>query len=186
MARKLQVVCGIDPGLKCTGYGVLGYDPATDQLQVLDAGVVRSTRHESLALRLAELGAGLIEVFDENDVQVVAVEQVYSHQQWPRTAILMAHARGVVLLEAARRDCRILHLPSTTVKKCITGSGRASKQQIQRAVTDLLALDAVPEPEDVADALAIALCAVEMMQHPARKAFANDELLVSNRSSRSS
>ncbi|HOW73886.1 MAG TPA: crossover junction endodeoxyribonuclease RuvC [Phycisphaerae bacterium] len=177
MARNVHIVCGLDPGLRITGYGVLRVDNGEDTVQVVDAGVIRCSTHESLALRLAELAAGVDEVLDEHDVDTVAVEQIYSHYQRPRTAILMAHARGVLLLEAARRECRILHLPSTTVKRHLTGSGRASKEQMQAAVANALSLDALPEPPDVADALAVALCAVGVMQHPARIAPVNDDLL---------
>lgn len=177
MSKDVSVICGIDPGLRRTGYGVLRIDAEDDTISVMDAGIVQCSTHESLALRLAELAAGIDEVLDENDIDIVAVEQVYAHYQRPRTAILMAHARGVMLLEAARRNCRILHVPATTVKRHLTGNGRASKQQMQRAVADTLSLKKVPEPPDVADALAIALCAIGLMQHPARQAGVNDDLL---------
>lgn len=177
MSDRVQVICGVDPGLHLTGYGVLRVDQRDDEIKLLDAGVIRCTARESLGLRLAELAAGFDEVLDEYDVQVVAVEQVYSHYQRPRTAILMAHARGVLLLGAARRNCRIIHLPATTVKKYLTGSGRAGKEQMQRAVATVLSLKQVPEPPDVADALAVALCAGNVLQHPARGAGFNDHLM---------
>ncbi len=178
MTRKVTVVCGIDPGLQRTGYGVLRVDEDDDSITVVDAGVIRTTPNESLAIRLAELAASIDEVLDENDVQVVAVEQVYSHYQRPRTAILMAHARGAILLEAARRDCRVLHLPATSIKRHLTGSGRASKEQMQRAVAQVLSLNRVPEPADVADALAIAICAVGVIERPARRALGDDNLMI--------
>lgn len=175
---KLQIICGIDPGLRQTGYGVLRIDSDEDTLTVLDAGVLRCAPEGPLALRLAELAAGLNEVLDEHDVDVMAVEQIYSHYQRPRTAILMAHARGVVLLEAARRNIQVVHLPSTTVKRHLTGNGRASKEQMQRAVMACLALSRLPEPADVADALAIALCASCILQKPAKDAELNDDLMI--------
>ena len=178
MTRKVSVVCGIDPGLRQTGYGVLRVDEDDDSITVMDAGVIRTTANESLAIRLAELAAGINEVLDENDVQVVALEQIYSHYQRPRTAILMAHARGALLLEAARRDSRIVHLPATSIKKHLTGNGRATKEQIQRAVAQVLSLDKIPEPADVADALAIALCAIGVIQRPARKSLGSDNLMI--------
>ena len=177
-SRKVTVVCGIDPGLRQTGYGVLRVDADDDSITVMDAGLIRTTPNESLAIRLAELAAGIDEVLDENDVQVVAMEQVYSHYQRPRTAIIMAHARGALLLEAARRDCRIVHLPATTVKRHLTGSGRASKEQVQRAIAEVLGLESLPEPADVADALAMAFCAVGVIQRPARKAWGSDNLMI--------
>jgi len=177
MTSKITFVCGIDPGLRRTGYGVLRVDEDDDSITVMDAGVIRGSPNESLAVRLAELAAGIDEVLDENDVKVVAVEQIYSHYQRPRTAILMAHARGALLLEAARRACRVIHLPATTIKRHLTGNGRASKEQMQRAVADALALEQIPEPADVADALAIALCAVGMLRQRARQTWSNDNLM---------
>jgi crossover junction endodeoxyribonuclease RuvC len=172
-----QIVCGIDPGLRQTGYGVLSVDDDDDALRVIDAGVIRCSTDEPLDLRLAELAAGLDEVLDESRPEILAVEEIYSHYQRPRTAILMAHARGVILLGAARRSIKVLHVPATTVKRHLTGNGRASKEQIQRAVTETLGLARIPEPADVADALAIGLCAACLMRRPPKVAQVNDDLL---------
>jgi crossover junction endodeoxyribonuclease RuvC len=172
-----QIICGIDPGLRQTGYGVLLVDDREDSVKVLDAGVIRCSRNETLALRLAELATGFAEVLDDHRVELLAVEEIYSHYRRPRTAILMAHARGVILLEAARRDIHVIHLPATSVKRHVTGNGRASKEQMQRAITDVLSLQCIPDPPDVADALAIALCAACVMRQPARLADTNDALL---------
>jgi crossover junction endodeoxyribonuclease RuvC len=92
----------------------------------------------------------------------------------------MAHARGVILLEAAQRDIRVIHLPATSVKRHITGNGRATKDQMQRAVADLLKLNRIPEPPDVADALAIALCAACVIRQPARLALTDNDQLLSH------
>jgi len=86
----------------------------------------------------------------------VAVEQLYAHYKHPRTAILMGHARGVILLAAAQRGVPVTSLASTMVKRTITGNGHASKGQVQRAVAMLCKLAKPPEPPDVADAIAIA------------------------------
>lgn len=173
-----KIICGVDPGLRQTGYGVIRVDADTDSLSVLDAGVIRCSPQGPLALRLAELAAGLDEVLDEHNIDVLAVEQVYSHYQRPRTAILMAHARGVILLEAARRDIKVVHIPATTVKRHVAGNGRASKEQMQRAIAALLNLRRIPEPPDVADALAVGVCASSMLLRPAREANINDDLLL--------
>ncbi len=177
MSSTRQIICGIDPGLQQSGYGVIQVDDEDDAIRVLDAGIVRTTGSLNLSLRLAELAAGVGEVLDEHSIDAVAVEQIYSHYRQPRTAILMAHARGVILLEAARRNINVLHLPSTTVKRHMTGNGRASKEQMQRAVTDFLRLERPPEPPDVADAVAIAICAASALNAPAKLALTNDDLL---------
>ena len=87
----------------------------------------------------------------------MAVEKLYAHYKHPRTAILMGHARGVILLCARQHDVPVQDLPSTEVKKAITGYGHASKRQMQLAVQSQCRLPEVPTPADVADAIAIAL-----------------------------
>ena len=88
----------------------------------------------------------------------MALEELYSHYERPRTSILMGHARGVICLAATRAGIPVISYSATRIKKTLTGNGRATKPQMQRAVTRELALTATPEPHDVADALAAALC----------------------------
>ncbi|MBI4580390.1 MAG: crossover junction endodeoxyribonuclease RuvC [Planctomycetes bacterium] len=176
MGGKDVIICGFDPGLRQTGYGIISVDE-DDAIKLIEAGVLRADPHAPLAIRLAELAAGVDEVLDEHDVGLVAVEQIYSHYQRPRTAILMAHARGVILLEAARQNINVVHLPATTIKKHVTGNGRATKEQMQRAVCQALSLRRLPEPPDVADALAVAMCASAVSRRPAKLAANNDDLL---------
>jgi crossover junction endodeoxyribonuclease RuvC len=152
-------ILGIDPGLQTTGYAVL---EVTDKgPRVCDAGVVRSSEgRESadMARRLKALYDGLCEVLDEWKPAAIAVEQLYAHYEHPRTAILMAHARGTYFLAGAQRGIPVVSYASTKVKKLVTGSGHAGKEQMQYAVARELGLAGPPEPHDVADALAIALC----------------------------
>ncbi|HUN82541.1 MAG TPA: crossover junction endodeoxyribonuclease RuvC [Phycisphaerae bacterium] len=148
-------VLGIDPGLERTGYAVLSA-PAH---RIVEAGVIRSSPKDSLPVRLAELTVGIDEVLNEHAVDLVAVEDLFAHYKHPRTAILMGHARGVVLLAAARRGIEVVNLLPTRVKKALTGNGHAGKAQMQRAISATLKLTRLPEPSDVADALAIAWCA---------------------------
>jgi crossover junction endodeoxyribonuclease RuvC len=88
----------------------------------------------------------------------MVVEQLYAHYEHPRTAILMAHARGAFFLAGAQRGIPVLSYAATRVKKLVTGNGRAGKEQMQYAIARELGLAGPPEPHDVADALAIALC----------------------------
>jgi crossover junction endodeoxyribonuclease RuvC len=97
----------------------------------------------------------------------VAVEQLFAHYDHPRTALLMAHARGVLLLAAAQRGLPVQSYNATRIKKTITGNGHATKEQMQRAVQRELGLAALPEPPDVADALAAALCHCYARKKPA-------------------
>jgi crossover junction endodeoxyribonuclease RuvC len=149
-----MLILGIDPGLRITGYGLLSLDSGRPQLQ--EAGVLRMASKGDLATRLGELHAHLAALILETKPSRVAVEQLYAHYKHPRTAILMGHARGVILLAAAQKELPVTSLASTLVKRTITGNGHASKVQVQRAVAMLCKLPKPPEPPDVADAIAIA------------------------------
>jgi crossover junction endodeoxyribonuclease RuvC len=149
-------ILGIDPGLNITGYGVL--EVARSSVRVCEAGVVRGRSTGSLALRLAEIHAGVADVIASLKPNAMAIEQLYSHYKHPRTAILMGHARGVICLAAAQAEIPVVHYSATQIKKVLTGNGRAPKIQMQQAIRRELQLVATPEPPDVADALAVALC----------------------------
>ena len=149
-------VLGVDPGLNITGYGVV--DVGADGAQLCEAGVIRGRSRRSLVDRVYEIHEGLIEVIQQMHPSVLALEELYSHYQRPRTAILMGHARGVICLAAAQNKIPVESYAATQVKRIITGSGRAPKLQVQMAVQRELQLKAIPDPPDVADALAIALC----------------------------
>lgn len=152
-------ILGIDPGLETTGYGVL--EMAPHRPLVCEAGVVRGSQGRAttdMAPRLRNLYTGMVEIIEQFRPGVVVVEQLYAHYEHPRTAILMGHARGVIFLAAAQSDLPVVSYNATRIKKTVTGNGRASKEQVQRTVQRELSLAALPEPPDVADALAAALC----------------------------
>jgi crossover junction endodeoxyribonuclease RuvC len=149
-------ILGIDPGLQITGYGVLDWKPIRPIL--VDGGVIRLKLKTPLADRLVELETELESLLEEHRPDVCAVEQLYSHYAHPRTAILMGHARGVILLLARKRGIRLEQFAANRVKQSLTGHGHASKGQVQRAVQSQWNLPNLPEPPDVADALAVAFC----------------------------
>ena len=120
-----------------------------------------------MAQRLRLLYNGIEEVVKQFAPQVMAVEQLYAHYEHPRTAILMGHARGVLLLAAGLNDVPVVSYNATRIKKTVTGNGRASKEQVQRTIQRELGLAALPEPPDVADALAAALCHYYVLKLPA-------------------
>lgn len=153
----MQYVLGIDPGLRLTGYGVVALDEGAFEPRLIEAGVVRLDAALSMEGRLDQLYTDMVGVIEEHKPDHLAVEKLYAHYKHPRTAILMAHARGVILLAARRRGVSVEHLPSTAVKRAVTGYGHASKEQVQRAVQSQCRLPAPPSPADVADAIAIAL-----------------------------
>jgi crossover junction endodeoxyribonuclease RuvC len=152
-------VLGIDPGLQLTGYAVI--EAAQSRAVLCEAGVLRTSQrneHADMARRVANLYDGILAVIEQYRPCDMAVEQLYAHYAHPRTAILMAHARGVILLAAAKQGMRVVSYNATRIKKTITGSGRASKDQMQRTIQRELGLATLPEPPDVADAIAAALC----------------------------
>ncbi len=161
-------ILGIDPGTRVTGYGCVDVTPGQLEPRLVEAGVLKLDAKAPMPKRLAQLHADLSALIEELKPAGLAVEKLYAHYKHPRTAILMAHARGVILLAAATAGLELEHLPSTEVKKSITGHGHASKQQVQLAVQTQYGLDEPPTPVDVSDAIAIATCharrlAVEMM-----------------------
>ena len=107
-----------------------------------------------MAERLLNLYTGIDEVIRQYKPVVVAVEQLYAHYQHPRTAVLMAHARGIYFLAASQHHLPVVSYNATRIKNTITGNGRASKEQVQRTIQRELRLAKLPEPPDVADALA--------------------------------
>ncbi|QDS86709.1 Crossover junction endodeoxyribonuclease RuvC [Rosistilla ulvae] len=153
-------ILGVDPGLNITGYGVIRSTAAG--IELLEAGIIRTKAKASLERRLLDLHEGLGEVIAAHKPSVLALEQLYSHYKRPQTAILMGHARGVICLLAAQAGIAIESFEATRVKRMMTGNGHAPKDQMQMAVKLQLNLATVPEPPDVADALAIALCQQQM------------------------
>ena len=149
-------ILGIDPGLNTTGYGVL--EIQNKQPRLVEAGIVRGKTKGSVAARVQEIYTGVVDVLQMLHPEVMALEKLYSHYERPTTAILMGHARGAICLAAAQAQIEVVDYAATQVKKTLTGNGRAPKSQVQLAIQRELSLSAVPEPPDVADALAIAFC----------------------------
>lgn len=155
-------ILGIDPGLRLCGYGVI--DCRTNRPSLLDGGVIRLDTKASIPDRLVELERELEAVIAEHKPTICAVEQLYSHIEHPRTSILMGHARGVILCTARRHNLTIHELAANRIKQSVAGHGHASKGQMQRAVQAFWSLPKPPEPADVADALAVALCCCSMVK----------------------
>jgi len=151
-----MVILGIDPGLRVCGYAVIKTDGR--QAALLEAGVFRTDAKKRLEQRLEQISRDVEAILEGFQPEVVAVEQLYSHYQHPRTAILMGHARGVILQQASRCGAEVRSFSATRIKKSLTGNGHAGKPQMQRAIQSILGLPQMPEPADVADAIAAALC----------------------------
>jgi crossover junction endodeoxyribonuclease RuvC len=137
---------------------------------LIEAGVVRSKASGSLGERVKEIHDGVADIIATLKPEVLAIEELYSHYDRPTTAILMGHARGVIILAAADAGIPVVSYRATQIKKTITGNGHAAKWQMQEAVRRELNLQTLPEPPDVADALAIAMCHCYLTRHEMRAA----------------
>lgn len=148
-------VLGIDPGVSRCGYGLV--NTASQQPAAVSAGVLTTPVSDALPVRLATLASDLRELMDEMRPDVVVVERVF-FQTNVRTAMSVGQASGLALATAAQLGCDVRQYTANEVKLAVTGDGAASKKQVQQMVQRLLSLDAQPDPPDVADALALALC----------------------------
>ncbi len=149
-------VLGIDPGLAITGYGVIEGD-GTDTPRPVSYAAIRTPAGMPVPERLAQLYAALCEVVDTYDPDVMAVEHLFFGRN-VTTAMTVGQARGVVLLCAAQHNIPVAEYKPTEVKQALVGYGRAAKHQVQFMVQATLELPDVPRPDDVADALAVAIC----------------------------
>ena len=147
-------ILGLDPGSRVCGYGVI--DLSEGELRYVECGVLTATRtDDAMEVRLGEIACGLREVIAELDPQVVAVEDVFSHQN-PRSALALAQARGMVLAVVGLAGLSVASYPPASVKKAVSGSGRADKDQVARMVQVLIGLGSLPKA-DATDALAVAI-----------------------------
>jgi crossover junction endodeoxyribonuclease RuvC len=151
-------VVGIDPGLRRTGYACVQVPARSMEPRLVEAGVLRLRSTGALPDRLLQLHQELREVLEELSPDRVAVEGVFANARFVRTALVMGHARGVVLLAAAERGLAVDELAPAEVKRAVTGRGQATKDQVRRAVMAQCGLRSIKGPSDVSDAIAIALC----------------------------
>jgi len=148
-------ILGVDPGTAVTGYGVVALEGG-GAVSLLECGVIRTDRQLPMPQRLQDIFDGLGEVMDRHDPDAVAVEGVFYGRN-VRTTVALGQARGVILLAGATRRLAVHEYSPAEVKNAITGTGRASKEQVQFMVQRLLKLSAAPTPADAADGVAVAL-----------------------------
>lgn len=151
-----MVIVGFDPGLATLGFGVIKKENKKKP-EVVDYGIISTPKDENLAVRLAMLEKGIKQIIDTYKPDEIAVEELFFAKN-VKTAISVAHARGVILLTAIKECGRLYEYTPLQIKQALTGYGRADKNQIQQMVKTFLGLKAVPKPDDAADALAVALC----------------------------
>lgn len=150
-----MIVMGVDPGTAITGYGVLEY--CNDRFKVLDYGAVKTESKYPLSSRLKVLFNQLNNILIKFSPDQFAIEELFFNKN-TRTALAVGHARGVAMLAAAMSGLEVYEYTPLQVKQAVVGEGKAGKEQVQFMVRALLSLRETPRPDDVADALAVAIC----------------------------
>ncbi|MBP5427160.1 MAG: crossover junction endodeoxyribonuclease RuvC [Clostridiales bacterium] len=150
-----MIILGIDPGFAITGVGVIEYK--NNKFKVLDYGAITTDSGLKLSQRLLLLYNKLENVIIKYNPDVVAIEELFFNKNI-KTALNVGHGRGVVLLAAAKNNKKIFEYTPLQVKQSVVGYGRAEKNQVQQMVKMILNLKSIPKPDDVADALAVAVC----------------------------
>ena len=150
-----MIIMGIDPGFAITGYGIVKYEG--NKFSPLEYGAVLTKADTPFANRLLQLDEKLTAVINKYKPQAISVEELFFSKNI-KTAIMAAHGRGVAMTAAARSGAEVFEYTPLQVKQAVVGYGRAEKAQVQQMVKAILNLPAIPKPDDVADALAIAIC----------------------------
>jgi len=162
----------IDPGTAIMGYGLVesgAFDsekPGADELRLVEYGALRTPAHTPMSERLPMLYSGLMDLMSEHRPDAVAVEELFFNKN-VRTALSVGQARGVVILAAAHAGVSLAEYTPLQVKQAVVGYGRATKEQVQSMVKILLNMDHIPQPDDAADALAIAICHIHSQTYEA-------------------
>lgn len=151
-----MIILGIDPGTAVTGYGVVSR--AEDgAVSLRECGVIRTASQAPLPERLRDIYEGVSDLLERHRPDAVAVEGVFFGKN-VRTAVVLGHARGAILVAASLHRLEVAEYPPSEVKSAVVGTGRATKEQVQFMVQRLLRLKEPPRPDDAADGVAVALC----------------------------
>ncbi|MEA3485575.1 MAG: crossover junction endodeoxyribonuclease RuvC [Candidatus Aerophobetes bacterium] len=156
-----MIILGIDPGTAVTGYGVLRIpllvEKGNRRVEVLDYGCIRTPGTEEMPKRLRIIYQMVSEIVCKYRPGEVAIEQVFFNKN-TKTALSVGQARGVIILAASSKGGRVFSYTPLEIKQAVTGYGRAKKKQVQHMIKKLLLLPKIPFPDDVSDAIAVALC----------------------------
>lgn len=160
-----MIILGIDPGTATTGYGLI--EEKSGKLMLVDYGVITTEANQPLEDRLALIYDQLGDIIDEYDPDEIAVEELFFSNN-AKTAMSVGQARGVILLAAKKSGVNIAEYTPNEVKNNVCGYGAAGKKQVQKMVVMHLKLTETPQPDDAADALAIAICHAGSRKFPKR------------------
>ncbi|VVB86068.1 Crossover junction endodeoxyribonuclease RuvC [uncultured archaeon] len=156
-----MIVIGIDPGLATVGFGVIRMDE--NGITPVSYGCIRTSSEKQTPERLLEIYTETSALFEKYNPGAVAVERLFFNKN-VTNAMSVSEARGVIFLAAQQKGIPIFEYTPNQIKQAITGSGRADKKQMQEMIKRLLNLDEVPQPDDAADGLSIALCHINFLR----------------------
>lgn len=160
--KSSTIILGIDPGIADTGYGLVKSE--SGELICINFGSIKTSAKLELIDRLEMIGKKLTRIIKKYKPDLMAVEQLFFCRN-VKTALIVGQARGVIMLTAKQNKIPVSEYTPLQVKQAVSGYGQATKQQVQRMVKVLLSLKEIPQPDDAADALAIAICAINSMNH---------------------
>ena len=148
-------IIGIDPGFAITGYSVIDY--IGNKFKLIDSGAITTKAGESFPLRLAKIHTDLTDLIKAHKPDAISVEELFFNQN-TKTALQVAHARGVVVTVGCLENIPTYEYTPLQVKQAVTGYGRADKTQVQKMVKTILNIEEIPKLDDITDAMAIAIC----------------------------
>lgn len=153
-----MIILGIDPGTATTGYGIVEYKKK--KMVCLDYGVIQTPAKHDMGERLIQLNSDLDQLIKKYKPEMAAVESLFFFKNL-KTAMPVSQARGVILFTLAKKNVPAIDFTPQQAKTAVTGYGKATKNQVQKMVKNLLNLDSIPKPDDAADALALAICCAD-------------------------
>ena len=156
-----MIVLGIDPGTATTGFGVIEYKKKNKkQIVCLDYGIIQTSPKQTVGERLIQLNFDLNEIIKKYKPEMAAVESLFFFKNL-KTAMPVSQARGVILYTLSKKNVPFVDITPQQAKTSVTGYGKATKNQVQKMVQNLLRLEEMPKPDDAADALALAICCAD-------------------------
>ncbi|MGI6584480.1 MAG: crossover junction endodeoxyribonuclease RuvC [Lutisporaceae bacterium] len=150
-----MLILGIDPGIAILGYGLVKYEAS--RFTVVDYGAITTDSGLNMSARLTIIYNGLVDIIERYGPDAFAIEELFFNKNI-KTALTVGHARGVAILAGSESGVQVYEYTPLQVKQAVVGYGRADKNQIQQMVKIILNLKEIPKPDDVADALAVAIC----------------------------
>jgi len=156
-----MIILGIDPGTATVGFGVIDYQKKNKkQIVCLDYGIINTSPKQSTGERLVQINFDLAEIIKKYKPEIAAVESLFFFKNL-KTVMPVSQARGVIIYTLSKKNVPFLEFTPLQAKTAVTGYGKATKNQVQKMVQNLLSLEELPKPDDAADALAIAICCAD-------------------------